>query len=98
MTNIVKITSFTLLIVFIGLFSFGLMVDDITSQHMSHVDCFGAGCGSVEHVVMHGYLVSSRVDERKNIAFYQYTFVFNESAPQTLEVDIESPPPKSFLV
>ena len=98
MINIIKITSFTLIIVFVGLFGFSLVIDRMASQHMSHVDCFGTNCGPIEHVVMHNYLMVDTNNEGGYIESYHQYFSDSDSLHQSPENIKESPPPKFFLV
>ncbi len=94
----IRTISFVLVIVFAGLIAFGLVVSAVDTSESDHVaDCFGTGCGPVEHVVMHSYIVSDYSRAPYSALYYSRqsdidnTFVFPEIA-------IKSPPPKLSLV
>jgi len=99
MTRQTKFISLVLLVAFFGLLTLGTVVDKPTnlSQHSDGVDCFGVGCGPVEHVVLHNYLVAEVVGEIKNDESRQQTLVENNSIPQNNFIVPETPPPTPHL-
>jgi hypothetical protein len=98
MTNLTKLISFGLLIIFVGLLGFGLILGNLQNQHMNHTGCFGAGCGPVEHVVYHSYIVSELANSSASADFNRPLVIAGSSLPQAPYIKQESPPPNFFLV
>lgn len=100
MKYLTKIIAFTLLVAFFGLLTLGTIVDKSTSlnQHNGSVDCFGATCGPVQHVVMHNYLVAEAIDSGEQIESRHQNFIYSDSLPQFPTIETESPPPRISLV
>lgn len=97
--SFVKLTSFMLLIIFVGILGLGLTADASLHHGMYHgFDCFSAGCGPVEHMVMHSYIVSSTPQGLGVIFEAQALFLTDKMSLQNPELSVESPPPKISLV
>lgn len=95
----IKIISFTLLIAFFGLLTIGIIADQSLSsnQHSGSVNCFGVGCGPIEHVVVHDYFVAEVLDEVVFLSLRYQDTTYQFIIFQTPDIIPDFPPPKFSL-
>ncbi len=96
MKFVFKTTAVSLFVIFVVLISFGAItgMDSGINGHDDSIDCFGAGCGPIEHVVMHAFLVPRKNLGYKNIEKTDYTALRDNYAISSSGIMIEPPPPK----
>ena len=100
MKFVFKTTAVSLFIVFFGLIALGAVtgMDSGINGHDDGIDCFGAGCGPIEHVVMHSFFIPGNNIGDKNIEKTDYTALRDNDAISSRGVMIEPPPPKFSIV
>jgi len=93
----IKIISFTLLIAFFGLLSVGLVLDKTieSSQNDQSADCFGVGCGPVQHAVSHTFSLPDSFVSIITESFAKQDDLINIK-PSYLARAPETPPPNSL--
>lgn len=92
--------SLIMLVVFLGLLGLGIVAANspFYGSPQDSLDCFGAGCGPVEHVVLHNYLVPGISGSVSAVLSLYNIFSSDFSSPQRVDQNIDTPPPKFSLV
>lgn len=83
-----------LLIVMGSIITIGVVQSDASSIP-DPTDCFGVGCGSVEHISLHVYVIPNQAIIESPVTFFSKTsnsFVY----PWHTYLSPESPPPKTL--
>jgi hypothetical protein len=97
MNHLIKTTSFILLVAFIGLLGFSFVINNMNGQHASHVDCFGVGCGPIQHIVFHTFVLPNA----QELSVREFNLAKTDlltSRPAFLVKAPDTPPPQFSLV
>lgn len=92
-----RFISIILLVAFVGLLGFGLVMDNVAGQHSDHTDCFGVGCGPVQHTVFHVFVLPSSLESAAS-EFYTAKYNLLATKPAFFVKAPDTPPPQFSLV